>query len=137
MRITLALIVVGVMNWNSAFAGNASRMLAPYLKIQTQLAADSMDGIQKAAKELATATSDPQIKAIAQKMAGDGDLKSVREHFKELSGPMDSWAKANHPKGVDRVRCPMAGANWLQTKGSIRNPYYGREMLTCGDVLTD
>ena len=34
--------------------------------------------------------------------------------------------------------CPMAnnnnGAFWLSTEEQIRNPYYGNQMLTCGDV---
>ena len=35
-----------------------------------------------------------------------------------------------------RVHCPMAfdnkGADWLQGTGSIRNPYFGADMLSCG-----
>jgi Cu(I)/Ag(I) efflux system membrane fusion protein len=28
-----------------------------------------------------------------------------------------------------------AGANWLQTGESIENPYFGQQMLTCGEAL--
>ena len=34
--------------------------------------------------------------------------------------------------------CPMAndgkGANWLSREKNIKNPYYGKAMLTCGKV---
>jgi Cu(I)/Ag(I) efflux system membrane fusion protein len=26
------------------------------------------------------------------------------------------------------------GADWLSTEESIKNPYYGQSMLTCGEV---
>jgi hypothetical protein len=28
----------------------------------------------------------------------------------------------------------MANANWLQLGKDIRNPYYGKDMLTCGEL---
>ena len=34
--------------------------------------------------------------------------------------------------------CPMAangkGANWLSTEKTIKNPFYGDKMLSCGSV---
>lgn len=36
--------------------------------------------------------------------------------------------------------CPMAfdtGASWVQRSAEIANPYYGAEMLTCGDLVTE
>jgi Cu(I)/Ag(I) efflux system membrane fusion protein len=34
--------------------------------------------------------------------------------------------------------CPMAfddkGAYWLSSQSAIRNPYFGKEMLTCGNT---
>jgi Cu(I)/Ag(I) efflux system membrane fusion protein len=26
------------------------------------------------------------------------------------------------------------GAYWVQKKGSVKNPYFGKSMLTCGEV---
>ncbi len=41
-------------------------------------------------------------------------------------------------KPVYRQFCPMAqngkGAYWLSDKKSIRNPYFGDQMLTCGET---
>ena len=44
--------------------------------------------------------------------------------------PMDSPLYIQH--------CPMAdqekGADWLSREKEIRNPYFGKSMLTCGEV---
>ncbi|HQE11916.1 MAG TPA: hypothetical protein PLQ78_04150 [Flavipsychrobacter sp.] len=40
--------------------------------------------------------------------------------------------------GVYRQYCPMAfndkGAYWLSNEEKIMNPYFGKKMLTCGEV---
>ncbi len=36
--------------------------------------------------------------------------------------------------------CPMVpggGGDWLQSEGELRNPYWGSEMLTCGELVED
>jgi len=37
--------------------------------------------------------------------------------------------------------CPMAnsnkGADWLSLSDEIRNPYFGADMLTCGEVTEE
>jgi Cu(I)/Ag(I) efflux system membrane fusion protein len=41
---------------------------------------------------------------------------------------------------VYKEYCPMAfdnkGAYWLSESEEIRNPYFGKSMLTCGEVTT-
>ena len=32
------------------------------------------------------------------------------------------------------LHCPMAEADWLQLDRTVRNPYYGKSMLECGEV---
>ncbi|MCH2176262.1 MAG: efflux RND transporter periplasmic adaptor subunit [Lentisphaeria bacterium] len=43
--------------------------------------------------------------------------------------------------GYTQVHCSMAlnnkGANWLQKSGNIQNPYYGSQMLACGNVVKE
>ena len=39
------------------------------------------------------------------------------------------------PKGVYVVFCSMAKGSWLQTGKEIRNPYDGKKMLTCGEIV--
>lgn len=68
------------------------------------------------------------------------DLKAQRTQFRLLSEALIEIAK---PLGTARVPlylqyCPMAndnkGAYWISRDSSIRNPYYGDAMLTCGEV---
>jgi len=35
---------------------------------------------------------------------------------------------------VYRTYCPMKKSYWLSEAAAIKNPYYGSEMLTCGEV---
>jgi hypothetical protein len=30
--------------------------------------------------------------------------------------------------------CPMKKSNWLSNEKTVKNPYYGSAMLTCGEV---
>jgi Cu(I)/Ag(I) efflux system membrane fusion protein len=43
-----------------------------------------------------------------------------------------------HEAPLLRMRCPMAfndrGADWLQVGREVRNPYFGSQMLRCGEV---
>ena len=43
------------------------------------------------------------------------------------------------PGPVYRIHCPMAfnnrGADWLQDAKDVRNPYWGAQMLRCGEVV--
>ena len=68
------------------------------------------------------------------------DLKTQRIQFRFLSEALIGIAR---PLGTARTPlylqyCPMAndnkGAYWISRDSSIRNPYYGEAMLTCGEV---
>jgi hypothetical protein len=37
------------------------------------------------------------------------------------------------PDGVRQAWCPMAMKPWVQRGSMIANPYYGKEMPTCGE----
>ena len=32
------------------------------------------------------------------------------------------------------VNCPMVKKDWVQISEKIGNPYYGKEMATCGEI---
>jgi hypothetical protein len=68
------------------------------------------------------------------------DIKSQRITFATLSDHTYELVKAfGHNQPVYQAFCPMAlngkGAIWLSDKMQIRNPYYGDEMLECGEVI--
>ncbi|TLU88683.1 DUF3347 domain-containing protein [Dyadobacter sediminis] len=65
------------------------------------------------------------------------DLGHQRDHFSSLSENMYKLIKSAKPsQAVYYQHCPMAkegkGANWLSQVSTIKNPYYGAQMLNCG-----
>ena len=64
------------------------------------------------------------------------DIKNQREHFTSFSTNMYTLAKAVKltEEPVYYAYCPMKKAHWLSNEFTIRNPYFGSAMLTCGKV---
>lgn len=77
-----------------------------------------------------------KIIADAKKIADSKDLKKQREVFESLSNNFYVMAKgvklSDSP--IYQQYCPMKKAAWLSNDSSIKNPYYGSSMLTCGKV---
>jgi hypothetical protein len=120
-------------------------IIDPYLKIQTALADDSTEGIHTNAGNIvtaATALGAPAMKIdgaalqlAAASEAAPPDLNAVRDKFGALSEAIDTYMTGLHltpPDGVKVAFCPMAQKPWLQAEATIQNPYYGKEMPTCG-----
>ncbi|MBW3520553.1 DUF3347 domain-containing protein [Chryseobacterium sp. NKUCC03_KSP] len=64
------------------------------------------------------------------------DVKKQRETFKSLSKNMYDLLKTSKlSTPVYYQYCPMQDANWLSTESTIKNPYYGAQMLTCGSTV--
>lgn len=85
-------------------------------------------------------TSHKEAADLAAKMASASSLKAQREPLNALSSEMEKILKAAKISGgtIYKQYCPMAngdeGGYWLASEKSIRNPYYGDEMMTCGTV---
>lgn len=65
-------------------------------------------------------------------------IASARDHFFDHSQAMIALAQAGFHHGeLHLMFCPMArrglGAHWLQQDDSLLNPYFGAQMLRCGD----
>jgi hypothetical protein len=73
----------------------------------------------------------------AGKIAESKDLNSQREHFAILSTDMIALAKGSKlsSQSVYQMYCPMKKSNWLSSEKTVKNPYYGSAMLTCGKVV--
>lgn len=109
----------------------------PYLKIQTALAGDSMQGVAANATAIAAAaaklgaTGAPVAEA-AKKVGAAADIKAARSAFMDLSETLIRAAGEALAPDIRTAYCPMVKRHWLQTDKEIRNPYYGSSMLTCG-----
>lgn len=114
---------------------------AHYLKIQSALAGDSLAGVEENAKAIAqnvqkdAKTLPPEVATEAEAVARARDLKSARAAFKSLSDSLIKYLADHQAQGAYvQVYCPMAQAGWLQIGKDVKNPYYGKEDLTCGEI---
>jgi membrane fusion protein, copper/silver efflux system len=120
-------------------------IIDPYLKIQAALADDSTEGIHTNAGSIVTAAT--SLGAPAMKIDGAAlqlaaaseatppDISAVRDKFGALSEAIDTYMTGLHltpPDGIKVATCPMVNKPWLQASATIENPYYGKEMPTCG-----
>ena len=123
-----------------------SSIMEPYLAIQTALSDDSTDNVKMNAGNIvtaATALGAPAMKIdqaalqlAAAAEAEPPDIARVREKFGLLSEALDAYMTGLKLNGGDGVRvawCPMVNKPWMQKGDALANPYYGKEMLTCGN----
>jgi len=144
ITITLAawpLIGFGAEEKNSALMEPVKSVLGHYLMIQTELAKDSVKGLDEHASAIAKSVKaddmkmlSPEVAKQAETLAKSKDLKSAREAFKPLSTSLIKYLADNKAgQGTyHEAYCPMVKASWLQTEKNIANPYMGKAMLTCG-----
>lgn len=64
------------------------------------------------------------------------DLQAQRASFAKLSISLTAIARNIQltKEPVYLAYCPMKKAYWLTSVNEIRNPYYGKSMLTCGEI---
>lgn len=74
----------------------------------------------------------------------DGPLEAARAAFRTVSHSMlHAATAARGPKSAQQLKhyyCPMVpggGGDWMQPGGELANPYWGEEMLRCGEVVRD
>ena len=132
------------------------RAYAAYFDIQTAMAADTtpppvalntlLDGLARL--ELLGDVPDKAQKQFgrARRAAArmDGPLDPARAAFRTVSQALLRAAVvARGPKTAEALThyyCPMVpgnGGDWIQPNGDLANPYWGAEMLTCGEVVAD
>ncbi|TWU39873.1 Cation efflux system protein CusB precursor [Novipirellula aureliae] len=127
-----------------------------YFEIQCAMAADqtpppvALNTLIAGLRELemsAGVPDDAQRKfAIARRAASrmDGSLETAREAYRGVSHAMLKAATvARGPKTAVKLThyyCPMVpggGGDWMQPGGDLQNPYWGSEMLTCGELVRE
>ncbi|HCN83914.1 MAG TPA: hypothetical protein DIT07_09905 [Sphingobacteriaceae bacterium] len=115
-----------------------------YIKLKDALVKSDVKAADSAASELAIALH--TIKGCentaqnAIEIGKSTDIKDQRSKFISLSSDVIAMFKNTDllSGSVFVEFCPMAnngkGAYWLASNKEIRNPYYGDEMLDCGEV---
>lgn len=142
----------------AALTSPVNGLLQIYLQMKNAFVNDDDKGAAKAGNEMLKALNDfekstlrDDEKKTFEDIADDakehaehigmnaGNIKHQREHFDMLSKDMYDLVKkfaAGEKIYVDY--CPMyndnKGATWLSETKEIKNPYFGKEMDTCGTV---
>ena len=101
-----------------------------YMDAAAALAADDLQKAKAALTALAS-ESTGELKTLAQTAADTGDIAATRDAFKALSKVATTMEL---PPDYAVAFCPMykGGSKWVQKKDKLANPYYGKQMLTCG-----
>jgi Cu(I)/Ag(I) efflux system membrane fusion protein len=80
------------------------------------------------------------LRAAGRALAQSSDIASARRHFSALSNHLIVAIKRFGLQGdapAILFHCTMAfgnkGADWIQAKTGVENPYFGSEMFRCGD----
>ena len=102
---------------------DAKQFLAGYEKVRSALAADDLAKARTAATDL---------RADGEALAASNSLKEARVAFEKLSDKAKELAAEK--SGYYVVHCPMLNKDWIQTSEQIGNPYYGKEMASCGEI---
>ena len=77
------------------------------------------------------------LETTSKQLIQEINLNKQRIIFAKLSEPMYKLVqKANLGYTVYYQNCPMfnGGSNWLSKEESIKNPFYGSMMLSCGSI---
>lgn len=80
------------------------------------------------------------LKKEAAQMAATKEVEKQRAHLDNLSKNIYKLMKASKSETpVYYQFCPMAndgkGANWLSKESTIKNPYFGSKMMSCGKTV--
>src|ERR1700704_5570216 len=99
------------------------QFLSRYEKVRSALAADDLGAARTAAGDLGDEGG---------ALAKSNSLKEARAAFEKLSDKAKQLAAGQ--TGYYLVHCPMLQKDWVQTSEKIANPYYGKEMSSCGEI---
>jgi len=126
----------------------APQLLTSYYGIKDALVAGDANTAAVKAEEFVKAANAIDEKTIpaasrsklvkdASGIVENKDIKRQREHFASLSSNITTLAKSVKltSQPIYQQYCPMKKSYWLSAEKTIKNPYYGNAMLTCGKVV--
>ncbi|MEY2577824.1 MAG: hypothetical protein QOI49_648 [Verrucomicrobiota bacterium] len=123
LLVTICVAFGGATMQAASLSETDKQFLARYEKVRSALAADDLGAARTAAGDLG------EEGAPLEKSSS---LKEARGVFEQLSDKARQLAAGQ--TGYYVVHCPMLKKDWVQTSEKIANPYYGKEMATCGEI---
>ncbi|MEQ9090009.1 MAG: efflux RND transporter periplasmic adaptor subunit [Balneola sp.] len=144
---------------SSEFKSQLNDVLKEYLVLKDALVASDNSGVSSAAKEIQTQLENVDMSLVkgemhmkwmdhlsvlsksANELSETNDLKIQRAEFLKLSETLIESVKTFGVTGVVYQQfCPMTdggkGGYWLSESEEIKNPYFGEQMLKCGETIT-
>jgi len=127
----------------SSTSAGVTAIVDAYIQIQRALHVDTTERIRGAARAIETeatklGSAGESIRSAGVAFQHAADLETARAVFGTLGDAIMIYARASGSdvgNGVTVAFCPMAQKYWLQKGENIQNPFYGKEMPTCGRVV--
>lgn len=120
-----------------------TRVYDNYNTLKTALVNTDAAEAKKQAAQLQTSLNDIEgaesLKAATASLIAKDDIEEQREDFQNITARVKVLVENSIQEGTLFYQyCPMAfegkGAYWISNEKTIRNPYWGDKMLTCGVV---
>jgi Cu(I)/Ag(I) efflux system membrane fusion protein len=128
-----------------------------YFEVQKALAVDEMpsaDTAQTLSSTAAELSNSTDIPAGARKLTSDLAINAEHLHHMDLAGARKAFKPISHAvvtlatqirsedaeQPFTHFYCPMVpggGGDWLQPGGELLNPYFGSQMLRCGEKVSE
>jgi hypothetical protein len=132
-------------------SGSLKETYDSYIALKNDLVKDaaakaSADNFVQKVKSVKTQDLSPEQQKIwtanaskilkdAELIRSTADIEKQRKAFSTLSENMYAVAKTiGDGEKIYYQFCPMKKSYWLSSESAIKNPYYGKSMLTCGSV---
>ena len=141
-----------------AIPGAMGEVFDAYDRIQIALAKDTLESLPAVASALVDATTRAmagvfaahkgplsEVGTAAGKLrdtltAAEPQIDAVRLVFGDVSKALIALAGTDPTLQTGRFlfQCPMAPGyqRWVQTNAALRNPYFGKKMLECGEAVS-
>jgi len=126
-------VELALVNDNAAEAGNGGKAM---VEAMAKLDKSAMTAEQKVLYE----KNEEDLKEHAEHIQkSTAEITHQREHFEKMSEDVYELLKGfGSGTPVYKTFCPMAfdnkGAFWISKEQAVKNPYYGKSMLTCGEI---
>ena len=143
---------------NDKFKDQLTSLFNSYVELKDAFVDSDAQKVKKEASETKEALADVDMKLLSgaahndwmnyltemqnsiDQIQSSTDIESQRQAFSVVSDNLYKSVKAFGLNGKNAFYeyCPMAfnneGGYWLSDEATIRNPYFGEKMLTCGEV---
>ncbi len=144
---SLTLMLNAALIWGSISAQGLEKVLADYIVVKNNLVAGNAENAAASAQVLVSSLEQLKLKSdqpavideiisSANAIAKTENIEKQRTALSTLSASL--WKLAEFYEATERQYfysyCPMKKMHWISETKEVRNPFYGKQMLSCGKV---